>query len=67
MENSMSGIQPANLTNRELVHYATLQLPECMTPAWCLELAKRLEETLDRLEATMAGVPSCGHSAYTDE
>lgn len=63
----MSGIQPANLTNRELVHYVTLQVPECMTPAWCLELANRLEETLNELEATMAEVPSCDHSTNTDE
>lgn len=50
----MSGIQPANLTDRELVHYVTLQVPECMTPAWCLELAKRLEERLDDLASGQA-------------
>ena len=65
MEENMSGLQPANLSNKELVHYVTLQLPECMTPAWCLELAKRLENALDDLEAAMAEVPACGH--HTDE
>lgn len=63
----MSGIQPANLSNRELVHYATLQLPECMTPAWCLELAKRLEETLDACELLRDEASSCGPVQDTDE
>ena len=43
----MQGIQPQNLTNAELVRYASL-MPYGQVPAvWVEELIKRLEATLD--------------------
>lgn len=42
----MSGIQPASLTDEELVRYAWLN-QEKLTPEWIKELIRRLERTLD--------------------
>ena len=39
----MQGIQPSSLTDKELVHYASLARPEELSPAWVAELIKRLE------------------------
>ena len=39
----MHGIQPSALTDKELVHYATLVRPEDLPPAWVEEIIKRLE------------------------
>lgn len=39
----MSGIQPAGLTDRELLHYCWLTGYDKLEPAWIEELAKRLK------------------------
>lgn len=39
----MSGIQPAGLTDAELLHYCWLTGYDKLEPAWIEELAKRLE------------------------
>lgn len=43
----MRGIQPASLTDKELVHYATLERPEDLPPAWVDEIVKRLAARVD--------------------
>lgn len=40
----MSGIQPAGLTDAELLHYCWLTGYDKLEPAWVEELAKRLKE-----------------------
>ena len=39
----MHGIRPSALTDKELLHYATLVRPEELPPAWVEELIKRLQ------------------------
>lgn len=43
----MSGIQPQQLTNEELVRYASLMPYGGVPAAWVAELLKRLEALLD--------------------
>lgn len=43
----MSGIQPQQLTNEELVRYASLMSYGTVPAEWVAELIKRLEATLD--------------------
>lgn len=45
----MRGIQPASLSDEELVHYATLERPEDLPPSWVAELIKRLTEHVDAI------------------
>lgn len=37
----MQGLQPQNLTNTELRHYASLQGVQNLPPEWLQEIAKR--------------------------
>lgn len=46
MEKSMFGIQPANLSDEELVRYAWLS-QGILPPEWVKELVLRLEQKLD--------------------
>lgn len=43
----MLGIQPRNMSDRELVHYAWVTGAAQLTPEWVAELIKRLEQKLD--------------------
>jgi hypothetical protein len=45
----MQGIQPASLTDEELVRMALLVRPEALPPAWVQELLVRFERALDDL------------------
>lgn len=46
----MRGIQPAGLTDAELLHYCWLTGYDKLEPAWVEELAKRLKEKLAEIE-----------------
>lgn len=37
----MQGIQPQRLTDKELLHYATLVPPAQLSPEWVAEILKR--------------------------
>lgn len=43
----MRGLQPASLSDKELVHYATLMRAEDVPPEWVAELLKRFEQLLE--------------------
>ena len=43
----MRGLQPSSLTDKELLHYATLERAEDLPPEWVAEILKRFEELLD--------------------
>lgn len=43
----MQGLRPSSLTDKELLHYATLVRPEELTPEWVAELIKRLAKRFD--------------------
>lgn len=45
----MQGIQPASLTDEELLRTATLVRPEELPSEWVAELLKRFEKALDEL------------------
>jgi hypothetical protein len=45
----MSGIQPAGLTDAELLHYCWLTGYDKLEPAWVEELAKRLKDKISVL------------------
>jgi hypothetical protein len=47
----MRGIQPAGLTDAELLHYCWLTGYDKLEPAWVEELAKRLKTKLTELES----------------
>jgi len=46
----MCGIQPAGLTDAELLHYCWLTGYDKLEPAWVEELAKRLKHMRERVE-----------------
>lgn len=48
MEKDVSGIQPAGLTDAELLHYCWLTGYDKLEPAWVEELAKRLKARIER-------------------
>lgn len=43
----MLGIQPRNMSDKELVQYAWVTGAAQLTPEWVAELIKRLEQKLD--------------------
>lgn len=53
----MQGIRPENLSDKELVRYATLEGSDKLNPAWVANLLNRFAEMVDSKESPAHAVP----------